>query len=300
MSDADRPAGPAPPETDRQPGGRGSGEPAAAPALTVTLLGTGTSTGVPVLGCRCSVCTSADPRDARLRTSAHVVAHAAAGDVHLQIDVGPDFRAQALRADLEAVDALLVTHEHFDHITGLDDLRPFFFRDRSPVPVFTSEETADALRTMFRYVFDRSYPGASVLDLHPVGGPFVARSRSTPEATVEVVPLRAPHGRFWVTGFRIGAFGYLTDVSAVPDEARAALAGVDTLVLDGLRPTPHPTHLTFDQAARVAVDLGARETWLTHVTHDVRHADAVLPDGVRLAYDGLVLEVPGARSEVSD
>ena len=261
------------------------------PALTVTLLGTGTSTGVPVIGCGCPVCTSDDPRDARLRTSAHVVAHAGAGDVHLQIDVGPDFRTQALRAGLTAVDALLVTHEHFDHVTGLDDLRPFFFRDRSPVPVFASPGTADALAAMFRYVFDRTYPGASVLDLHPVDGPFVAASRAAPAARVEVTPVRAPHGRFEVLGFRIGPFAYLTDVGAVPPEARAALAGVDTLVLDGLRPTPHPTHLTFEQAAEVAADVGARETWLTHVTHDVLYAEADLPDGVRLAYDGLVLEV---------
>lgn len=264
------------------------------PALTVTLLGTGTSTGVPVIGCRCAVCTSADPRDARLRTSAHVVAHADAGDVHLQIDVGPDFRAQALRADLAAVDALLVTHEHFDHVTGLDDLRPFFFRDRSPVPVHTSPGTADALRAMFRYVFDRSYAGASVLDLHPVEGPFTVGSRAVPAAWVEVVPMTAPHGRFTVMGFRIGAFAYLTDVGAVPAAARAVLAGVDTLVLDGLRPQPHPTHLTFEQAGTVAADVGARRTWLTHVTHDVLHADADLPDGVALAYDGLVLDVPAS------
>ena len=298
MTDADRP-----PDADRpfgavrQPGaGRPSmaGRAPAAPALTVTLLGTGTSTGVPVLGCGCAVCTSDDPRDARLRTSAHVVAHADAGDVHLQIDAGPDFRAQALRAGLTAVDALLVTHEHFDHVTGLDDLRPFFFRIREPIPVYTSRRTADALGAMFRYVFDRTYPGASVLDLHPVDGPFLAASRTAPAARVEVTPLTAPHGRFETMGFRIGAFAYLTDVGAVPPETRAALAGVETLVLDGLRPTPHPTHLTFAEAARVAADVGARETWLTHVTHDVRYADADLPDGVALAYDGLVLEVPAS------
>ena len=265
------------------------------PALTVTLLGTGTSTGVPVIGCACRVCTSDDPRDARLRTSAHVVAHTEAGDVHLQIDAGPDFRTQALRSGVAAVDALLVTHEHFDHVTGLDDLRPFFFEDRSAVPVHAAPGTADALRAMFRYVFDRTYPGASVLDLVPVDGPFVVASRSAPAARVGVVPVRAPHGRFEVLGFRVGAFGYLTDVSAVPPEALAALMGVDVLVLDGLRPRPHPTHLTFEQAAEVAGEVGARETWLTHVTHDVPHAeaDAALPPGVRLGYDGLVLEVAG-------
>ena len=279
----------------------GSADAGSGPPLTVTLLGTGTSTGVPVIGCRCRVCTSDDARDRRTRTSAHVVAHTASGDVHLQIDVGPDFRAQALANGVEHVDALLVTHEHFDHVVGIDDLRPMFFRDRSPIPVFASETTASTLREMFRYIFERTYPGASVLDLEPIGGSptlplpaaFVARSRRTPAAAVRVVPMRAPHGRFEVLGFRIGKFGYLTDAGAVPEAARAALRGVDVLVLDGLRREPHPTHLTFDQAAEVARDIGAGQTWLTHVTHDLPHAeaDARLPETVRLGYDGLVLRV---------
>ena len=264
------------------------------PALTVTLLGTGTSTGVPVLGCGCAVCASADPRDRRLRTSAHVVAHTEAGDVHLQIDAGPDFRAQALRHGVTEVDALLVTHEHFDHVTGLDDLRPLFFRNRAPIPVFAHPRTAGALHTMFRYVFDRTYPGASLLDLHPIDGPFTVASRAPgSEAAVEVVPVPAPHGPTEVLGFRLGAFAYLTDVSAVPDAALALLDGVDTLVLDGLRPDPHPTHLSFDEAAAAAARVGARETWLVHVTHAVPHAEAdrALPEGVRLGHDGLRLEV---------
>ena len=262
------------------------------PALTVTLLGTGTSTGVPVIGCGCAVCTSSDPRDARLRTSAHVVAHDLEGDVHVQIDVGPDFRTQALRYGLEDVDGLVITHEHFDHIVGLDDLRPFFFGERPAVPVFALPRTADALRAMFRYVFDRTYPGASRLDLCPVEEPFVVPSR-THAGSVVVTPITAPHGDFEVMGVRIGGFAYLTDAGSVPDAARAVLEGVDTLVLDGLRPQPHPTHLTFQEAAQVALEVGARETWLTHVTHNALHADAdaALPDGVRLAYDGLVLEV---------
>ena len=269
-------------------------EPTAGPALTVTLLGTGTSTGVPVLGCGCVVCTSDDPRDARLRTSAHVVAHTPAGDVHLQVDAGPDFRAQALRHGVTAVDGLVVTHEHFDHVAGLDDLRPLFFRVREPVPVFAGERTATALHGMFRYVFDRTYPGASRLDLHPVDGPFEVQSRTTPDAAVSVTPIWAPHGAIDVMGLRIGGFGYLTDVASVPPEALSALADVDVLVLDGLRRRPHPTHLTFDQAAEVAAEVGARETRLVHVTHDLGHAqvEALLPDGVRLGYDGLVLEVP--------
>jgi len=225
-----------------------------------------------------------------------VVAHTEAGDVHLQIDAGPDFRTQALRAGVTAVDALLVTHEHFDHVAGLDDLRPLFFKVRDPIPVFTAPRTADALHAMFRYVFDRTYPGASLLDLRPVEGPFTVASRTNPEARVEVVPITAPHGHLDVLGFRIGNLGYLTDAAAVPDDARAALDGVDTLVLDGLRRQPHPTHLTFDEAADVARAVGARQTWLVHVTHDLRHeeANALLPDGVRLAHDGLVVEVPAA------
>lgn len=263
--------------------------------LTVTLLGTGTSTGVPVVGCRCAVCTSDDPRDARLRTSAHVVAHTPAGDVHLQIDTGPDFRQQALHAPVPAVDALLVTHEHFDHVVGLDDLRPFFFRDPTPIPVYAQPSTAEALRGMFRYIFDRTYPGASRLDLCPVTGPFAVASRRRPDARVEVVPVPAVHGRADVLGFRIGAFGYLTDVNRIPESSFELLDGVETLVLDGLRPDPHPTHLSFGEAVEVAGRIGARETWFVHVTHAVRHveAEAGLPPDVRLAYDGLVLHVGG-------
>ena len=268
----------------------GSGGP---PPLTVTLLGTGTSTGVPIIGCDCRTCTSSDPRDARMRTSAHVVAHTEAGDVHLQIDTGPDFRAQALRFGVRAVDALLVTHEHFDHVVGLDDLRPFFFRDASPIPVYAQDSTAEALRAMFRYVFDRTYPGASRLDLHAVEAPFTVAARSAPEARVEVTPVPARHGAFPVLGFRIGAFAYLTDVNAIPDASLALLDGVDTLVLDGLRRDPHPTHFTFDEASEVARLVGARDTVLVHMTHSVFHAedDAALPERVRLGYDGLALTV---------
>ena len=261
--------------------------------VTATLLGTGTSTGVPILGCRCRVCTSDDPRDARLRTSAHVVADTAAGPVHIQIDTGPDFRQQALRSGVTAVDALVVTHHHFDHVVGLDDLRPLFFVNRRPIPVVATAESAAVLRGMFGYVFDRTYPGASLLDLPETDGaaPFVVESRSGSGAAVEVTPVSGRHGRIGVTGVRIGPFAYLTDVNAVPDATVEALRGVGALVLDGLRPEPHPTHLSFGEATRVAQRVGARETWLVHMTHAVTHAegDALLPPGVRLGYDGLVI-----------
>lgn len=265
--------------------------------VTATLLGTGTSTGVPLLGCGCAVCTSSDPRDARLRTSAHVVAHTEAGPVHLQIDAGPDFRQQALRTGLATADALLVTHEHFDHVMGLDDLRPFFFRNPAPMPVHAGARTAAVLEAMYAYIFrDGTYPGVSKLALAPVGpeadpAPVTVRSRdAASDAAVEVVPLPAFHGDLPVLGFRVGPFAYLTDVNRIPDATRALLRGVDVLVLDGLRPTPHPTHFSFAEAAAEAARIGARETVLTHLSHDVRHADVALPPGVRLGYDGLVLE----------
>lgn len=264
--------------------------------VAATLLGTGTSTGVPLLGCDCAVCTSDDPRDARLRTSAHVVAHTEAGPVHLQIDAGPDFRQQALRAGLATSDALLVTHEHFDHVTGLDDLRPFFFRNPAPMPVHAGTRTAATLEQMFAYIFrDGTYPGVSRLVLQPVGAeadptPFTVVSRSGSGAAVAVVPIPAFHGDLPILGFRVGPFAYLTDVSRVPEASRVLLAGVDTLVLDGLRPHPHPTHFSFAEAVEEAARIGARDTVLTHVSHNARHADVALPDGVRLGYDGLVLE----------
>ena len=270
--------------------------------VTATLLGTGTSTGVPIVGCTCRVCTSADPRDVRTRTSAHVVAHTDAGPVHIQIDTGPDFRAQALRHGVAAVDALVVTHHHFDHVVGLDDLRPFFFANRAPVPVWATAQSAGVLREMFGYVFDRAYPGASLLDLHETDGrtPFVVRSRDGPPgepgpgAAVVVTPVLGHHGRVDVVGIRIGDFAYLTDVKQVPDATVATLRGVRVLVLDGLRPESHPTHLSFREATVVAERIGAAETWLVHMTHAVTHAegDALLPAGVRLGYDGLTLNVP--------
>ena len=266
--------------------------------VTATLLGTGTSTGVPIIGCRCAVCTSADPRDARTRTSAHVVAHTSLGDVHIQIDAGPDFRVQALREGIAAVDALVVTHHHFDHVVGLDDLRPFFFGNRAPAPVWALPASGTVLREMFGYVFDRAYAGSSLLDLHETDGrtPFVVRARGVapgePVAAVRVTPVVGRHGRVDVMGVRIGGFAYLTDVKTVPDETVAALRGVDVLVLDGLRPESHPTHLSFQEAADVAARVGAAETWFVHMTHAVTHAagEALLPPGVRLGYDGLTLE----------
>lgn len=265
----------------------------AARSLRVTLLGTGTSTGIPVIGCRCRVCTSEDPRDTRTRCAVHVEVTTNAGPVHFVIDTGPDFRHQALRHDIPRVDAVLFTHHHFDHVVGLDDLRPYFFENRAPIPCYADAGTADTLGRMFQYIFDQTYPGASLLHLHEVEGPFTVSGRYDAAATVEVTPLRAFHGALPVLGYRIGGFAYLTDVSRVPDETVALLEGLDVLVLDALRRPPHPTHLSIDEAVALAARVGARQTYFTHMTHSVLHAeeDALLETeagpGIALGYDGL-------------
>ncbi len=263
------------------------------PPLHVTLLGTGTSTGVPVIGCRCRVCTSADPRDERTRCAAHLTAETEHGPVHLQIDVGPDFRRQALRHAIPRIDAVLFTHHHFDHVVGLDDLRPYFFDNKAPVPCYADATTAGVLREMFRYIFERAYPGASLLDLHEVTGPFTVRSRYALEAAVGVEPLRAFHGALPVLGYRIGRFAYLTDVNRIPEATFERLGGLDVLVLDGLRPEAHPTHFSFAEAVAAAERVGARQTYFIHMTHSALHAeaDAGFPDGIALGYDGLSFSV---------
>ncbi len=261
--------------------------------LRVTLLGTGTSTGVPVIGCACRVCASDDARDTRTRCAAHVEVETEGGPLHLVIDTGPDFRQQALRHGIPRVDAVLFTHHHFDHVVGIDDLRPYFFGNRAPIPCHAGAETAEVLRRMFRYIFERTYPGAALLDLREVDGPFTVESRYETGASVEVTPLRAFHGDLPVLGYRIGRFAYLTDVSRIPDETFPLLDGLDVLVLDGLRRTPHPTHFSLDEAGAAAERIGARQTYFVHMTHSVLHAeeDARLPDHVALGYDGLSFRV---------
>jgi phosphoribosyl 1,2-cyclic phosphate phosphodiesterase len=259
--------------------------------LTVTLLGTGTSTGVPVIGCGCRVCQSADPRDTRTRCACHVQVD---GGVALQIDTGPDFRQQALREGIERIDAVCFTHHHFDHVAGLDDLRPYLFRQRTVLPCYGTQETTCTLARRHDYIFgDDPYPGAPRLDLRPVEAPFEVTSRydDRPAATVTPVPLW--HGDLRTYGYRIGRFAYLTDASRIPDASRPLLRDLDVLVLDALRPDPHPTHFSFDEAVGVAQSLGARQTYFIHMTHNVLHAEqnARLPDGIALGYDGLSFDV---------
>lgn len=257
--------------------------------IKVTLLGTGTSTGIPVIGCRCRVCTSTDPRDERTRCACMIDA----GGVQIVIDTGPDFRRQALREGLEHVDAVLFTHHHFDHVVGLDDLRPFFFRNRRPIPCYARENTAEVLQRMFRYIFeDGSYPGVADLVLGEVDGPFEVVSREEPGLRVRVEPIDAYHGDLPLFGYRIGRFAYLTDTNYIPEASYARLAGLDVLVLDALREEHHPTHYTIDEAVEVARRIGAKETYFVHMTHSVSHAetDERLPEGMHLGYDGLTFQ----------
>lgn len=257
--------------------------------IRVTLLGTGTSTGIPVIGCRCRVCTSTDPRDERTRCACRIEA----AGVHIVIDTGPDFRRQALREGIDHVDAVLFTHHHFDHVVGLDDLRPFFFRNRRPIPCYARDNTVAVLQDMFRYIFeDGSYPGVPDLTLAEVTGPFDVVSRESPERRIHVVPIDAFHGDLPMLGYRIGRFAYLTDTNHLPETSHAMLGDLDVLVLDALREEHHPTHYSIDEAVEVARRIGAKKTYFVHMTHSVSHAeiDRSLPDGMWLGYDGLTFE----------
>jgi phosphoribosyl 1,2-cyclic phosphate phosphodiesterase len=245
-------------------------------------LGTGTSTGVPLVGCSCDTCTSGDPRDVRTRTS--VLLGLPGG--HLLIDTTPDLRGQLLRERIGRVDAVLYTHDHVDHVYGLDDLRPLCFATGRSIPLHCEERVENRIRKAFDYAF-ASGP--------PLGGgvPKVTFERISPTPFellgTTVTPLRLRHGVFDVLGFRFGNVAYCTDTNCIPDETWPLLEGLDVLVLDCLRFTRHPTHFSLDEALAAAVRAGARRTLLVHMAHDVRHAalEATLPAGVELAIDGL-------------
>lgn len=254
--------------------------------MTVTLLGTGTSVGIPIIGCGCRVCTSKDPRDRRLRCSCLIEV----GGLSILIDAGPDFREQALREHIGSIDAVLITHHHFDHIAGLDDLRPYFFDNPAPMPVYARDSTARVLRRTHRYMFDAPrYPGAALLELTSVDGPFTIEGRYDQDCTAKVTPIELLHSSLPVYGYRIGAFAYLTDTSTIPEESFEQLHGLDVLVLDALRHAPHHKHFSIDQAVEAARRIGARQTYFIHMTHNVLHAEeeARLPPGIALGSDGL-------------
>lgn len=251
----------------------------------LTVLGSGTSVGVPTIGCGCRVCRSEDPRDRRLRPSVclrwegHTVV----------IDTGPDFRQQALAHGIEKVSAVLFTHGHADHVLGLDDLRPFNFHQRGGIPVYASAETLEVIQRIFSYIFHNGPTESSrpKIDIH------VFPDEKIVVDGIEFVPIPVKHGSGDCHGFRFGNHAYLTDHSEIPEESMALLEGVETLFLDALRYKPHPTHSTVERSLRTVERLKPRAAYFTHISHDLEHgrAESLLPEGVRLAYDGLELEL---------
>jgi phosphoribosyl 1,2-cyclic phosphate phosphodiesterase len=249
----------------------------------LTVMGSGTSMGVPTIGCDCAVCTSSDPRDRRTRPSvlieyaSHVVL----------IDTTPDFREQALREGVRRLDAVLYTHAHADHILGLDDLRPLSFHREQRIPLYASEEVAQVVRGMFRYIFDDEYKYGTMaqVEMHIVNGPLELFG-------VRFQPIKLLHGDAEIFGYRFGSAAYLTDFSAIPEDSFAQLQDLDILFLDALRHKPHPTHSTVENSVRIAERLRPQRAYFTHICHDLPHqqTNASLPPHVRLAHDGLKLE----------
>jgi phosphoribosyl 1,2-cyclic phosphate phosphodiesterase len=257
--------------------------------LRITFLGTGTSTGVPMIGCDCAVCRSPDERDKRLRCSLWIQAP----DLQWVVDTGPDFRTQCLRAGVRHLDAALITHPHTDHIMGFDDLRRFTFGEGESIPVYGSRETLDALRRVYEFAFNGQnwYAGYLKPDPREADGPFLL-------GATRVTPLPVSHGRVDTTGFLFQCGGgariaYLPDCKHIPDSSLALLDEVDVLIVDALRRREHPTHFNVDEALAAASAVRARQTWFTHLSHELSHAEleAELPPRVRIAYDGLVLEI---------
>jgi len=253
-------------------------------SLQLTVLGSGTSMGVPTLGCHCVVCDSADPLDKRTRPSVLL----AFGGRNVVIDTTPDFRYQAMRAKIDRLDAVLYTHAHADHILGLDDIRPFNLKQRGAVPIYGAPETLATLRRQFTYIFDEAPAESTIplIDLHTIDGPFELFG-------ARIIPVPAMHGSQPVLGFRFGKAAYLTDFSKVPESSKALLAGLDDFILDALRYMPHPTHSNVEQSLALVAELKPKRAWFTHICHDLGHAEtnARLPENVRLSYDGLTFEV---------
>lgn len=259
--------------------------------MRLTFLGTGTSFGVPQIGCGCAVCRSTDSRDRRTRCGA--VIETATG-TRLLIDTPPELRLQLVAVGIASVDAVLFTHEHADHIHGIDDLRAVTVHRQGPLPLYGEQATIDTLRTRFPYIFDAAFrplPGTTRPEAQPVviaaGTPFTVSDTA-------ILPIAVPHGRASVVGYRIGDIAYITDAKLLPPAALDAVRGVRVLVLNALLRHPHPTHLSISEAVATAQLVGAERTYFTHLTHDTLHAALAdeLPAGIMPAHDGLVVELP--------
>jgi phosphoribosyl 1,2-cyclic phosphate phosphodiesterase len=253
--------------------------------MKITFLGTGTSQGIPLIGCRCAVCSSDDPHDSRLRSSVMVET----GGKRLVIDTGPDFRQQMLRGKVRSLDAVLMTHEHKDHLAGLDEVRAFNFLQEKSMPVYATTRVQQAIRREFAYIFDTpGYPGIPKIDLHTIScDPFEAEG-------ISVVPVEVMHHQLPVLGFRFGNFTYITDANYISPAEKQKLAGTEILVLNALRREKHISHFTLAEALALIEELKPAKAYLTHISHQLGlHEDVEkeLPPHVRLAYDGLSLDM---------
>jgi phosphoribosyl 1,2-cyclic phosphate phosphodiesterase len=263
----------------------------------MTVLGSGTSMGVPTLGCHCRVCSSNDPRDNRMRSSVLL----SRDGRNAVIDTTPDFRFQALRAKVDRLDAVVYTHAHADHILGFDDIRPFNMRQNTALPIYGSAETLKTLRRTFAYAFSGEPTQSTIPQVvtHTIEGPFDLLG-------VQWTPVPAEHGGTHVFGYRIGGFVYLTDFSNLPAASKPLVSEVDDLVLDALRDTPHPMHQTVLQALELVKELRPRRAWFTHIAHDLMHKEInerLVREGfphVQMAYDGLSFDVQALEAETAE
>ena len=252
--------------------------------MTITFLGTGTSQGVPVIACGCEVCTSADKRDKRLRSSILVE-----GDKTVVIDSGPDFRYQMLRANVQHLDALVFTHEHKDHVAGMDDIRAFNYKQNSPIDVYAEERVQLAIKKEFHYIFNEfKYPGIPQVNLKTITNqPFLI-------GDIKFIPIEVMHYKLPVKGFRINDFTYITDAKTISESEKQLIKGSSILVINALQKQTHISHFTLEEAIAFAQEMGAERTYFTHISHRLgRHEDISkeLPLGIELAYDGLKLEI---------
>lgn len=254
------------------------------PFLDITFLGTGTSLGVPVIGCHCPVCRSSNPHNRRSRASVALSFE----EYTIVIDTSPEFRLQALSHGIERVDAILFTHAHADHIFGFDDIRRFNQLQQEVIPVFGDPPTLEILRKVFSYAFDPEMPNWQLpqVKAHHVDGPFQLFGRS-------IIPIQVLHGRLPITAYRMGNLAYVTDCSAIPQDSMESLRGLDVLILNALRHAPHPSHFSLSQALEVIEELQPQRAYLTHISHDLEHGELIdsLPEHIRPAYDGLRIRV---------
>lgn len=257
--------------------------------MRITLVGTGISQGIPVIGCPCAACRSTDPHDKRLRTAAVI----SDSQTQIAIDIGPDFRWQMLSNQVESIDAVLVTHEHSDHIAGLDDIRPYNWIMGGDIPFYAEPRVLKALKQRFPYAFvspEERYPGAPAIEQHPV----TDLEREISIGSMRIQPFRVIHGQLPILGFRFGKLAYITDASQLPHESYRKLEGVEVLIINALRYFAHPSHFSLDEALQTIEQIGPRRAYLTHVSHEmgpVAKFSRTLPSNVYVGYDGLVINV---------